>query len=347
MRNTWNEAGGMMSSTVFNQALEGLKSFSPVPSIFFGGFGEPLLHPDLAEMIKKAKAVSSRVELITNGTLLDQRAARSLVESGLDMLWISLDGSTPECFSDVRPEASHHQIVENIKYFRSLRPLEQNPKPEIGICFVAMKSNIDELPGVLELAKKLGATSFMISNVVPYTSELNNETLYPRVLLKNRDTPLPWAPHLKVPDVSNLPTLSGIINEAATKGWSIISNTAAHYPASNSYCPFIEEGTTSISWNGNLSPCLPLLYDHTCYLGEKKRSLKKHVIGNITDKNLDRLWKSTDYAAFRKKVQLFEFSPCFSCGGCNNSTENSEDCFGNSFPTCGGCLWAQGLVQCP
>jgi hypothetical protein len=29
------------------------------------------------------------------------------------------------------------------------------------------------------------------------------------------------------------------------------------------------------------------------------------------------------------------------------SEANEEDCFGNGFPTCGGCLWAQGVLQCP
>jgi hypothetical protein len=33
--------------------------------------------------------------------------------------------------------------------------------------------------------------------------------------------------------------------------------------------------------------------------------------------------------------------------GCNLSETNEEACFGNPFPTCGGCLWAQGVIQCP
>jgi cholesterol oxidase len=38
---------------------------------------------------------------------------------------------------------------------------------------------------------------------------------------------------------------------------------------------------------------------------------------------------------------------CTFCGGCDMSESNVEDCFGNEFPTCGGCLWSQGVVQCP
>jgi hypothetical protein len=46
-------------------------------------------------------------------------------------------------------------------------------------------------------------------------------------------------------------------------------------------------------------------------------------------------------------VQRFDFSPCAYCGGCDLSKGNETDCIGNTFPTCGGCLWAQGIVQCP
>jgi hypothetical protein len=46
-------------------------------------------------------------------------------------------------------------------------------------------------------------------------------------------------------------------------------------------------------------------------------------------------------------VLNFEFSPCTLCDGCILSEKNEEDCYGNAFPTCGGCLWAQGIVQCP
>jgi hypothetical protein len=46
-------------------------------------------------------------------------------------------------------------------------------------------------------------------------------------------------------------------------------------------------------------------------------------------------------------VQGFAFAPCTFCGGCEMLDGNEEDCLGNEFPACGGCLWAQGLIQCP
>ena len=53
------------------------------------------------------------------------------------------------------------------------------------------------------------------------------------------------------------------------------------------------------------------------------------------------------YEAFRSKVREFHFSPCTICGHCSHVEGNEEDCYGNAFPTCGGCLWAEGLIQCP
>ena len=62
---------------------------------------------------------------------------------------------------------------------------------------------------------------------------------------------------------------------------------------------------------------------------------------------MSELWSSPEYVAMRERVQSFQFSPCAFCGGCDFSEANDEDCFGNAFPTCGGCLWAQGIIQCP
>jgi hypothetical protein len=112
-------------------------------------------------------------------------------------------------------------------------------------------------------------------------------------------------------------------------------------------CPFIENGAGAIRWDGSLSPCLPLLHDCTSFLGSWKRSLRGWSIGNVMERDLADLWREPEHIAFRERVQAFDFSPCSICGGCDLLDANEEDCFGNGFPTCGGCLWAQGVIQCP
>jgi hypothetical protein len=89
------------------------------------------------------------------------------------------------------------------------------------------------------------------------------------------------------------------------------------------------------------------MHDHTSYLHGKPRRSRRHVVGRIGEQPLQAIWLDPAYLAYRQKVQSFGFAPCTFCGGCELSEANEEDCLGNTFPACGGCLWAQGVIQCP
>jgi MoaA/NifB/PqqE/SkfB family radical SAM enzyme len=72
------------------------------------------------------------------------------------------------------------------------------------------------------------------------------------------------------------------------------------------------------------------------------------LIGNVGERSLDEIWNDPEYLAYRERLHNFVFAPCTFCGGCDLSEANEEDCLGNTtFPVCGGCLWAQGIIQCP
>ncbi len=340
IRNSWNEPLGQMDPATFARVIEGLRAFSPPPTIFFGGFGEPLAHPNIVRMVAQAKALGGRVELITNGILLTADVSQGLVASGLDMLWISLDGATPESYADVRLGAALPEVLSNLEAFRDARgPDPYLALPRIGIEFVVMKRNVGDLPAVIRLGERLGATHFLVSNVLPYTKEMCQETLYPHSLTSFVYSHSLY--HLELPklDVKAL-------HEAMRAGVST-SLAGGSLAEANDRCPFIERGVNAIAWDGSLSPCLPLLHNHVSFLNGQKRDSLRYVVGKVTDHDMYDLWNAPDYVAFRERVQLFEFSPCTACGGCNFSEANEEDCFGNPFPTCGGCLWAQGLIQCP
>src|SRR4030067_298352 len=68
---------------------------------------------------------------------------------------------------------------------------------------------------------------------------------------------------------------------------------------------------------------------------------RRWAIGNVTEKSLADIWNAPEHIEFRERVQAFDFAPCITCSGCELSENNEEDCFGNTFPTCGGCLWAE------
>lgn len=346
IRNVWNEEMGSMTEATYTQILDSLKSIEPRPAIFFGGLGEPLFHKDIADWIAQAKAMGATVEMITNATLLTEEKARALVASGLDNLWISIDGATPESYADVRLGAQLPLVIENVMRLRRLRKGGHFARPEIDVAFVAMKRNLHELPEVLKLAQRLGARQFKVSNVLPYTTELRDEILYAQGFRDLAYMPSPRIPRLSLPkmvfdDQTNVPLF-----EALHSGYNV-SLAGNNLGGANDVCNFIESGSISIGWDGSVAPCLPMLHTHSHYFKALQHQVKQHILGNINEDRLIDLWLKPEYVQYRERVHSFAFAPCTACGGCDLLEANEEDCLGNTFPACGGCLWAQGLIQCP
>lgn len=346
MRNNWDVEMGNMSVETFSRLLDGLAQIKRPLTIIFMGIGEPLVHPQTIDMVGRLKALGHTIELVTNGTLLAEKSARKLIEAGLDVLWVSIDGATPESYADVRLGAHLPQVLENLARFRRLRPPAHRPKPEIGIAFVAMKRNIAELPELLLLGKRLGVTRFSVSNLLPHSEEMAGEILYKRSLNSITYLPSPWLRHLDLPKMDFNEHTGEALLRAFSSGYNV---TFAGYNlgGANDVCTFIENGSMAVGWNGEVSPCPPLVHTHTGYLQGYERVSQRHIIGNIRDRGLLDLWRDPEYVAYRDRVQRFAFAPCTSCGGCELSWDNQTDCFAVTSPACGGCLWAQAVIQCP
>jgi MoaA/NifB/PqqE/SkfB family radical SAM enzyme len=339
MRNVWDEPLGRMDWRTFERILTGVCAQDPRPQVFFGGFGEPLAHPDIRRMVAAASQAGCEVELITNATLLNETTAAWMVDAGLYRLWVSIDGATPQSYADVRLGDALPGIIANLEHMQYLKEGLGLPTPKLGIAFVAMKRNIADLPAVIALGKRLGADKFSISNLLPHTVELRDEILYARGLSDGECQPSHWSPEVELPrmdiDETTLASLADVLNAGRAGG-----------RAANR-CPFIDKGSVSIRWDGEVSPCLPLLHSHTSFLDENQRTSHAYAVGNINDRSLPELWRDPGYSALRARLRSFDFSPCTFCNSCEMAESNREDCFGNSEPACGGCLWAQGFIQCP
>lgn len=346
-RHGWDQPMGRMSEETFEHIFRGLQQLDPIPDVYFGGIGEPLFHPKTIEWVARVKALGVKVELITNGTILNEKNARKLVDARLDLLWVSLDGASPESYADVRMGAELPMVLENLKRLFKMRKGGHFPKPEIGVAFVAMRRNIQDLPKIIKMGHTFGARYYSVSNVQPTVAELQKEGLYSRSMRNIAYMPSPVLPKLSLPKIDFNAETQAALAEAFNSGCNV-SFAGNNWGGANDVCNFVESGTMSIAWNGEVSPCWPLMHTHMSYLHNKPRLSKKHIIGSVTEGSLSDLWLSPDYVAYRERLHNFVFAPCTFCGGCDLSEENVEDCLGNTeFPVCGGCLWAQGIIQCP
>lgn len=342
IRHSWQGPKGFMEADTFRRILDVLSASSPKPDIFFGGFGEPLFHPRILDMVRQAKERGASAELITNGILLDEAMLEGLVDAGLDFLWVSLDGATPEGYADVRLADEFGGIIENVKRLRMLKYVRARRKPELGIVFVVMKRSLKDLPSVMDIADRLGASRFLMTNVLPYSKEMKEEILYGRGMWN-------WKYHLNridVPRMDGTPEvyegLKRLFGRYELPDW-----TGGSFSVPYDTCPFVEKGSLSVRFDGEVSPCLSLLHNHESYLGDTLRKVGTRTFGSVREKPLLEIWRSETYTRFREQLFEFDFSPCSTCNSCEWAEGNEEDCFGSEFAACGGCLWAQGFIRCP
>jgi MoaA/NifB/PqqE/SkfB family radical SAM enzyme len=336
MRHGWEEPLGFMAPDLFAKIIAGVRALPGPPGIFLGGFGEPLGHPRIADMVALAKAQGCEVELISNGILLDERMAGRLAAAGLDRLWVSVDGASPASYADVRLGDHLPEIISNLEQL-----MARVARPQLGIAFVAMKRNIADLPAVLDLAERLGASRFSLSNVEPYTQAMAGEILYEQGQYEKLPLEGVLAPRL---DPQTIP--AEVLARLHSR-FPADAPDAAAFAGRAGACPFQRKRSASVRWDGRLGPCLPLLHSHTVCLNGHSRSWEEHHFGSLAGRPLAEVWADPAAAAFRRRLAEFSFSPCTTCNSCDLPSVNGEDCFGNSHPACGGCLWSQGFIQCP
>jgi len=346
MRKVWDEPPGWMESDTFDRILDGIKSISPLPTIFFGGYGEPLAHPRIDQMIQKACDAGAEVEIITNGILLNAEKAAFLVEAVVKRIWVSIDGATPHHYADVRMGDALPQVIDNLTRLQEIRAKSKWHFPRLGIAFVAMKRNLQELTAVIELGHQLGADKISVSNVLAHTDELREEILFTSSLRDADRQPSRWAMEISLPRMDWAEQTSQVLSQLF-HGNHALRIAGQDITFGITQCPFVTKASLSVRWDGSVSPCLPLLHTHTAFLSTTQRTAHSHSFGNINHQALLDIWNAPEFLAFRRRVQQFDFSPCAFCNSCSMSESNQVDCFGNDPPTCGGCLWAQGFIQCP
>lgn len=104
MKETYDFTAENMSLETFDKLISDLKQFKQkIKVISLTGQGEPLINKDIPTMIRKIKEadICERVEIISNGALLTNELSLELINAGLDILRISLQGVTSEKYKEV------------------------------------------------------------------------------------------------------------------------------------------------------------------------------------------------------------------------------------------------------
>lgn len=156
-------------------------AFPHIEALILNGIGEPLLNPHLESFIRRAKKLmpaSGWIGFQSNGLLMTHLRAVSLVDAGLDKVCISIDAIAPEQFRSLREGGDVDGIDMALSALKNARTLCNRPEVEVGIEFVAMRSNVKGLPETLEWAASRGASFAIVTHVLPYDELHAHEAVF-------------------------------------------------------------------------------------------------------------------------------------------------------------------------
>ena len=131
-----------------------------VPSMKFNWRGEPLLNPQLPEIIKYAKSKGILETIInTNVTELDESLGKKIISSGLDLMICSFDGGTKKSYEEMRPgrfkKNRFEKVIDNIKNFSKLKKKMGSVFPRTKIQMVLTKETRKEKDSFFKLFKDI------------------------------------------------------------------------------------------------------------------------------------------------------------------------------------------------
>jgi MoaA/NifB/PqqE/SkfB family radical SAM enzyme len=277
---------GHMSLDLFAHVL---RQFRHLQYLTLHGLGEPLMHPELLNIVREARGYSKSVSIgfNTNGVLLTPSLAQDLKEAGLNEIGISLDAATPETFRAIRGSTRFVEITENIESIAH----SQKPRPQLAIALVVMQPNIRELVDFVEMAHALGVDRASFCD------------------LSSRWKPTTGDDALAVRDIS-------IAQEQAIK---------AEARAAELELPFVYTRLDDALWPGVFMPCF-YLWDYPYVTWEGKLTpccalpyAEEFSFGDLSSVPFRTLWNLEPYRRMRNELRSGVVPEI--CHGCHHAED--------------------------
>ncbi len=282
-----------MTPAVFSRICEELIY---ARSLDLTGWGEPLLHPDITFMIRKAKSKGLSVSMTSNGTLLSEKMTSELINAGLDKLAVSVDGMTPETYEPIRKGSLYSKVCQNIKTAVSLVNKKSSPL-EIGLAFTIQKQNLSDLELIVPWMKEHGVEVLHLKHLNVLSSAFDWENSLLSSALENETD----SSQLRKAETD----IMKIREEADKAGFSFnfFSQLPMDEHLQKQNCLASPLNSVYFSFDGMVSPCCHLghkvsrFFQNNCYAPDH------FVTGNIMQTSLRKIWNSPEYRNFRDEFQ--------------------------------------------
>jgi MoaA/NifB/PqqE/SkfB family radical SAM enzyme len=265
-----------------------IPAFRHVGHVHLQGWGEPLLHPEFFRMVAQAKAAGCRVGTTTNGTLLDGDLSRRIVDSGIDMVAVSLAGADGEGHDRLRRGAPFRRVMDGMAALARTRAVAGVSHPEIHVAYMLLASRMEDLERIPACLEGLGVQQVVISALDYVAGQtLAGEVIAPRDIgvgqvLQSR--------------------LEAVVAEGKARGLSVHYHLG--FPGERQPCCTENvQRALVVASDGTVTPCvytsleIPGAFRWTH--GERRPCVRL-AMGNIHREPLQDIWRTEAYRQFRR-----------------------------------------------
>ncbi|MFN7688618.1 MAG: radical SAM/SPASM domain-containing protein [Sphingobacteriales bacterium] len=170
---------GMLENQFFRQTID--EMHKELLYLIFYFQGEPYLNPAFLDMVQYAASRKIYTATSTNAHYLTDENARKTVESGLDRLIISIDGTTQEVYEQYRVGGRLDKVLAGAKNIVKWKKTLNSSKPFVVFQFLVVKPNEHQIDDVKQLAKEVGVDDVWFKTAQIYDYEKDPNQLIPTI----------------------------------------------------------------------------------------------------------------------------------------------------------------------
>lgn len=163
---------GSMSTPTSYKIIDQLAPYSLYMLFYFQG--EPFINPRFLDMVTYAKQKGLYTATSTNAHFLHDKLAKQTVESGLDRIIISIDGTTQETYEQYRKNGKLDKVIEGTKNLIKWKKELRSSTPHVIFQFLVVRPNEHQIEEVKQLGKQLGVNQVLFKTAQVYDYKNGN-----------------------------------------------------------------------------------------------------------------------------------------------------------------------------
>jgi len=167
----------MLQKNFFKETIDQLHRELFYLTFYFQG--EPYLNPAFLEMVTYARSRKIYTTTSTNAHYLNDENSKKTIESGLDRLIISIDGTTQEVYQQYRVGGRLEKVLEGTRNIVKWKKELRSKTPFVIFQFLVVKPNEHQLDEVKQLALEIGVDAVWFKTAQVYDYENDPHQLIP------------------------------------------------------------------------------------------------------------------------------------------------------------------------